>query len=187
MYVLIGKYAAVAGMAVTGLHYVANGIVTAEQKAAAAIREKSNRAITEAAERLGFVRDQPPMENLTPADLAEKEAVIAGINPSVVRALMKVESGGKSYAISPKGAIGLMQIMPANHKRCGLSSPALLFRDEHNVKCGVQILAEELRAQGGNLTRALEAYNGGPQCIGRCEESIKHSRLVLAELARDLK
>lgn len=186
MYTLIAKYGAVAGVVVTGLHYVSNGVVTAEQAAENWAKQQSNAIVQQVADRLGFVREVE-QENYSAQDLAEKEAVIAGINPSVVRALMKVESGGRSDAISPKGALGLMQVMPANHKLCGLSSPALLLRDDVNVKCGVEILRRALKNQNGNLPAAIMEYNGGALCVNKCEESIKHSRLVLAELARDLR
>jgi soluble lytic murein transglycosylase-like protein len=186
MYALLAKYGAAAGLVITGLHYVSNGVVAGEQAAERWAKQQTNEVVQQVADRLGFVREEQ-LEHYTAQDLAEKEAVLAGINPSVVRALMKVESGNKSGAISSKGAIGLMQVMAFNAKRCRLDSPALLFRDDLNVKCGVQILKEELQANGWNLDRALQSYNGGAQCIGKCEESVKHSRLVLAELTRDLR
>jgi len=80
------------------------------------------------------VHVEPPQ--LTAEQLADRAALMQGINPALVRAVMHVESRGDAVAISPKGAIGLMQIMPANYERCGLEHPGKLYEPDINVACG---------------------------------------------------
>jgi soluble lytic murein transglycosylase-like protein len=127
---------------------------------------------------LGVVDDAPPTRVL------EQEALLAadrhGIDRRLFRALIKVESGWNPRALSHAGARGLAQIMPENHRRCGLSSPSQLWDAINNARCGAQILSEELQTYNGNVVKALQAYNGGPRCVGRCQESIQYSKKVLA-------
>ena len=127
---------------------------------------------------LGVAEDTPPK------GIIEQEALLAadshGIDRRLFRALIKVESGWNPRALSHAGARGLAQIMPENHKRCGLGSPNQLWDAINNARCGAQILSEELQTYNGNVVKALQAYNGGPRCVGRCQESIQYSKKVLA-------
>ena len=95
------------------------------------------------------------------------EARRAGFSPEFVLAVIRVESGGDPYAISSKGALGLMQLLPATGKavagEIGLrwEGPPTLFDPVRNVRLGVAYL-ERLRARYGSLSIALTAYNWGP-------------------------
>jgi soluble lytic murein transglycosylase-like protein len=102
-----------------------------------------------------------------------------GLERSLFRALIRVESGGNPKALSPVGARGIAQVMPYNHKRCGLRSAETLWDVTANLRCGAQILREELD-EHRDVNRALQAYNGGPKCINRCRESIQYAAKVLA-------
>ena len=82
-----------------------------------------------------------------------------GITRATFRALVKVESGGNSRAVSSEGARGLTQVMPANSYRCGLH-PDQLFDPLHNLDCGARILKEEID-RVGNERDALAVYNAG--------------------------
>jgi len=119
-----------------------------------------------------------------PPAIIEQEALLAadthGVDRRLFKALIKVESGWNPRALSHAGAMGLAQVMPFNHKRCGLRSPKQLWDVVHNTQCGAQILAEELDNYNGDVVKALQAYNGGPRCVGRCRESIQYSAKVLA-------
>ena len=119
-----------------------------------------------------------------PRSIIEDEVITAadahGIDRKVFKALIKVESGWNPKALSPVGARGLAQVMPFNAKRCGLRSAEQLWDIVHNTRCGARILAEELENYDGNLVKALQAYNGGPRCVGRCSESIQYSAKILA-------
>lgn len=90
----------------------------------------------------------------------ERAADAYGIQRNIFKALVKVESGGNPHALSPVGARGVAQIMPFNAKRCGLSNADKLWDAVLNLRCGAQILSEELR-EHGNLHAALTVYNCG--------------------------
>lgn len=90
----------------------------------------------------------------------EKAADAFGIKRNVFKALVKVESGGNPKAISPVGARGVAQIMPFNAKRCGLSSSDKLWDAVLNLRCGAQILSEEIEVHG-DYHKALTVYNCG--------------------------
>lgn len=118
-------------------------------------------------------------QSLVDAEI-DKAADRHGIERSLFRALVKVESGKNPDAVSRVGARGLAQIMPFNSRRCGLSDADRLFDPLLNLGCGAKILKEEIDRRRGNITHALQAYNGGPGCIGRCGESIAYSAKVMA-------
>lgn len=111
---------------------------------------------------------------------AQRAARKHGISPHIFKALVKVESAWNPRAISRVGARGLSQIMPFNARRCGLKSPEELWDATTNLHCGARILSEELDTHGGDLQKALQAYNGGPKCINRCQESIQYAKSVLS-------
>ena len=122
---------------------------------------------------------------LTPEQLADRAALLNGINPALVRAVMHVESNQNPIAVSPKRARGLMQIMPANYERCGLEHPGKLYEPDLNVACGAQILAEELNNY--TLPDALRVYNGGPRALKRqFRESENYVKKVTAQLLVEL-
>jgi hypothetical protein len=80
--------------------------------------------------------------------------------------VMHVESGGKPDAVSPKGAIGLYQIMPATGAMYGVSREAL-FHPEVNRMVATRYLDDLLRRYQGNPQLALAAYNTGPGNVDR--------------------
>lgn len=99
-----------------------------------------------------------------------------GLRRSLFRALIRVESGGNPKALSPVGARGITQVMPFNHKRCGLRSADELWDAVSNLHCGAQILREELD-QHGDEGKALTVYNCGKV---RCKEGQQYAAKVLA-------
>jgi len=92
-------------------------------------------------------------------ELISKHADRAGIDPALVRAVIHQESGFDPQAVSPKGAIGLMQLMPGTALLMGVSDP---FDTEQNIVGGIKYLLHCLQRFDGNLTKALAAYNAGP-------------------------
>jgi len=84
-----------------------------------------------------------------------------GLDPFLVQALMEVESGGDPSAVSPKGAQGLMQIMPQTGKGLNLGDP---FDPSANIEAGSRYLSQQLKAFG-DLRLALAAYNAGPEAV----------------------
>ncbi len=84
-----------------------------------------------------------------------------GLDPFLVQALMEVESGGDASAVSPKGAQGLMQIMPQTGKGLNLGDP---FDPSANIEAGSRYLSQQLKSFG-DLRLALAAYNAGPESV----------------------
>lgn len=103
---------------------------------------------------------------------ADRNAVLAAINryakvygldPALVRAMVEVESGFNLKAVSPKGAQGLMQIMPATARDLKLKDS---FDAEKNIEAGTRYL-KQLMDRFGTAELALAAYNAGPGTVSR--------------------
>lgn len=91
-------------------------------------------------------------------DLLSEAGRKYGVDPRLLKAIMKQESAGDPYAVSRAGARGLMQIMPSNFKSTGITD----WTDpRQNIFAGAQIMAENMRNAGGNIPLALRYYNGG--------------------------
>ena len=95
-------------------------------------------------------------------DLVTKTANKYGVEPRVVSALIQVESAYHSRAVSPKGARGLMQLMPATGRQYGALD---LFDPKVNLEAGVQHLKKLLTRY--DLPLALAAYNAGETAVDR--------------------
>ena len=91
--------------------------------------------------------------------LIQKYAAQNSLDPSLVKAVIQTESGGNPRSVSGAGAMGLMQLMPANVKEAGLSDP---FDPEQNIAAGTKQLAGLLTQYHGDLDLALAGYNAGP-------------------------
>ena len=84
-----------------------------------------------------------------------------GLDKALVRAVMEVESGADPSAVSPKGAQGLMQIMPGTAKDLKLNDP---LNPEESIDAGSRYLKAQLAAFG-DVRLALAAYNAGPDAV----------------------
>lgn len=99
-------------------------------------------------------------------DHVDKEAKKAGIPPILIHAMIAVESEGKSKAVSPKGATGLMQLMPATAAAMGVDDST----DPHqNVAGGIAYMKKLLGHTKGNINRALAYYNFGPNAASKTD------------------
>jgi hypothetical protein len=95
-------------------------------------------------------------------DMISKSATRHGVDARVVNALIQVESAYHSRAVSPKGARGLMQLMPATGKQYGALD---LFDPKVNIEAGIQHLKKLLTRY--DLPSALAAYNAGEAAVDR--------------------
>jgi soluble lytic murein transglycosylase-like protein len=108
------------------------------------------------------------------------------IDPRLAEAVAWRESGFNAAAVSPKGARGVMQLMPGTAQAMGVDAgdPAA------NIEGGVDYLSRMVRRFGGDLTKALAAYNAGPEAVERYggvppyAETIAYVDAVLARLNR---
>lgn len=118
-------------------------------------------------------RPVEPTRNVLEAEI-DRAADAYGLRRAVLRALVRVESAYNPKAISRVGARGLSQVMPFNAARCGLDAKHL-FDPTYNVRCGAQILREELD-QHGDLNKALTVYNCGKV---KCAEGQRYAAKVI--------
>ena len=91
------------------------------------------------------------------------------IRPDLVRAVVQVESAFNPYAVSPKGAQGLMQLMPATARALGVSNP---FNPLDNIRGGVRYLRQLLDRYDNDEVLALAAYNAGPEAVARYGQKV---------------
>ena len=88
----------------------------------------------------------------------------AGLDPALVHAVIRVESGYQERAISPKGAVGLMQVIPSTGRRFGVED---LLQPSANIRAGTQYLSYLMYMFEGDLQLALAAYNAGENAVLR--------------------
>jgi len=93
-------------------------------------------------------------------------ATMHGVDSALVHAVIAAESNYRTNAVSPKGAIGLMQIMPETGERYGVRRSTLVKPDA-NIGTGTRYLAELLEMFEGNLELALAGYNAGENAVLR--------------------
>ena len=105
----------------------------------------------------------PAPAPLTPVQLADAAADKYGLPRNLVRSVMKVESNFQPGAVSPKGAIGLMQLMPGTAQTLGVDPNDPV----QNVDAGARYLRQLLEKYDRQLWHALAAYNAGPQAVDK--------------------
>ena len=118
-----------------------------------------------------YLREAPPprparassgMVEAWMMDYAERYSRAHNLSPALIKAIIKAESNGERFAVSPKGAQGMMQLMPFTAKRLNVSDP---FDPIENIEGGVKYIKELLGTFGGNLVHAVAAYNAGPAAV----------------------
>ncbi len=94
--------------------------------------------------------------------LIESAAKAHQIAPELIRAVIGQESGFQPCAISRKGALGLMQLLPGTAEQFGVTD---VFDPKQNIDSGAKYLKQLLDRYGGDLAKALSAYNAGPATV----------------------
>lgn len=110
---------------------------------------------------------RPECEALSAAGVAPivtDAARSEGLHPDLLHAVIQHESGYQPCAVSPKGALGLMQLMPETARGLGVSDP---FDPWQNIGAGARFLGGLLQRFDGDLGLALSAYNAGPGNVER--------------------
>ncbi len=85
-----------------------------------------------------------------------------GMDPEVIKSIVQVESGYNPRALSSKGAMGLMQLMPETASAMGISNP---WDPVQNITAGTKYFSRLLRRYQGDMMKALAAYNAGPTIV----------------------
>ena len=103
-----------------------------------------------------------PLPDAGLRQLIQRLATEARMDPALVHAVIRAESGFNRYARSHKGAEGLMQLMPGTAREMGVSNS---FVAEQNIRGGIGYLQRMLELFDGNTRLALAAYNAGPEVV----------------------
>jgi soluble lytic murein transglycosylase-like protein len=123
-----------------------------------------------------YVTRHPNVAKFAP--LIERDAKLNGLDPALVKAVIAVESAFEPAAISPKGALGLMQLTPDTGARYGVvadkgrSAEQQLLDPEINLSIGTRYLRDLLVLFANDLGLALAAYNAGEQTVQHYKQSI---------------
>lgn len=155
------------------------------KKAAKVIKtkEKNNKAISPDSKPVKVAYSTSTTHNDSYHPIINQKAKENEVDPSLVTAVIKAESNGNPHAISRKGAIGLMQLMPGTANDLQVKNP---FDPEENIDGGTRYLRYLIERFNGNLTLALAAYNAGPKTVEKhgsvppIAETKQYVRKVLA-------
>ena len=129
----------------------------------------------------------PAGSYLPSADLNEVINEASGryrLDPDLVNSVIKAESGFNTHAVSPKGAQGLMQLMPGTASQLGVPNA---FDPQSNVEGGTRYLRELLERYNFDVVKALAAYNAGPQRVERFGgvPPYRETRAYVARIVKD--
>lgn len=94
--------------------------------------------------------------------IIRRTALYHGVDPDLVRGIIHVESAYNPLARSPKGAMGLMQLMPETASGLGVGDP---WDPNENIAGGTKFISYLIKRYNGDLTKALAAYNAGPGAV----------------------
>lgn len=116
--------------------------------------------------------------------IIETAASSSAVEPNLLRAVIVVESGFNSHAVSKRGAMGLMQLMPATATRFGVTNP---YDPRENIHAGARYLKFLMDRFGQNVRLALAAYNAGEDAVERSGGQIPPFTETMAYVPKVLK
>lgn len=93
--------------------------------------------------------------------LIKEAAARYQVDPRLVAAVAQIESGGNQEAVSPAGAVGVMQLMPETAAGLGVNP----YDKRQNIEGGAKYLRQMMDTFGGDVQKAVAAYNAGPQAV----------------------
>ena len=93
--------------------------------------------------------------------LIKEAAARYQVDPRLVAAVAQTESGGNQEAVSPAGAVGVMQLMPETAAGLGVNP----YDKRQNIEGGAKYLRQMMDTFGGDVQKAVAAYNAGPQAV----------------------
>lgn len=132
----------------------------------------------------------PPKVDLTPRELITQAAIHAGLPPAFVQSVARAESGYRQDAVSPKGAIGLMQLMP----KTAAELAADPYDAAQNAEAGAKYLRDLLQKYENDphqVSKAVAAYNAGPAAVDKYDgippyaETIRYVKRVLKQYEKE--
>jgi len=103
--------------------------------------------------------DCPPVTAAAVKPIIDREALRQKMDAGLIQAVVEAESAYSPCAVSPVGALGLMQLMPSTAESLQVTDP---FDPNQNITAGTQFLKQMLDRYGGDIAKALAAYNAGP-------------------------
>jgi soluble lytic murein transglycosylase-like protein len=129
--------------------------------------------------------DCDPLPEAQLKSLVEEAAGRESVKPDLLHSIIRQESGARPCAVSAKGAQGLMQLMPATSAQFGVADP---FDPKQNIGAGARLLKQLLTRYGGDVAKALAAYNAGPARVDQADgvpairETIHYVSSILGSL-----
>lgn len=128
-----------------------------------------------------------PAQTLELGELIQRLSRKHGLDPDLIRAVIRAESAFNPRAVSPKGARGLMQLMPQTAFELGVEDT---FDPAANIEAGVRYLRDLLKQHNNDLSKALAAYNAGPAAVQRYRgippyrETVHYIRRIINDFNR---
>ncbi|MBS1856929.1 MAG: lytic transglycosylase domain-containing protein [Acidobacteria bacterium] len=129
--------------------------------------------------------DCDPLPSAQIDAVVERAATAQSVDPDLLRSVIRQESAFRPCSVSVKGAVGLMQLMPATINQFSVSDP---FDPMKNVDAGAKLLKQLLNKYSGDLARALAAYNAGTVPVDSAgavpdiPETLNYVKKILSDL-----
>lgn len=120
-------------------------------------------------------KQSAPNERQKIQESIHKAAGKYNLPPGLIRGVIRAESNFQTDAVSPAGAQGLMQLMPATARELGVTKP---FDIDQNIDGGSRYLRKMLDSFGGNIKLALAAYNAGPGTVRKYEGNVPYRETI---------